>query len=135
MSARFGKGVSVVFDTDVIIWALRGNTRAVAAIDQADHLALSVVSYMELVCGARDKRELRATRTALSNLDFRILALSEDIGHRAQIYLEEYALKSNLGVSDALIAATAVEYEQRLCTANAKDYRTINEVQLDVFRP
>jgi hypothetical protein len=125
----------MLFDTDVIIWALRGNSRAAAAIDRADRLELSIVSYMELVRGARDKRELHSTKIALANLDFQILALSENIGHRASIYLEEYGLKSNIGLPDALIAATAVENGQRLCTANAKDYRAIAEIQLEVFRP
>lgn len=125
----------MLFDTDVLIWALRGNARAAAAIDNADSLNLSVVSYMELVRGARDKRELHAIKKALTNLDCEILALSENIGHRASIYLEEYAKKSNIGVADALIAATAVENGQRLCTANAKDYRAIADIQLELFRP
>jgi len=125
----------MLFDTDVIIWALRGNARAAAAIDRADSLELSIVSYMELARGARDKRELHATKMALANLDFQILPLSENIGHRASIYLEEYALKSNIGVPDALIAATAVENGQRLCTANARAYRAIAKIQLEVFRP
>jgi hypothetical protein len=125
----------MIFDTDVIIWVLRGSTRAAAAIDRADSLELSVVSYMELVQGARSKSELRATKAALSTLNFQMLALTEDIGHRASIYLEEYALKSNIGVPDALIAATAVENNMSLCTANAKDYRSIAELQLNVFRP
>ncbi len=125
----------MLFDTDVIIWALRGNARAAATIDRADSLYLSVVSYMELIRGARDKREMRATRTALANLEFQILPLSENIGHRAAVYLEEYALKSNIGVPDALIAATAVEEGQPLCTANARDYRAISEIELNIFRP
>lgn len=125
----------MLFDTDVLIWALRGNAQAAATIDSADSLQLSVVSYMELIRGARNKRELQATKKALANLDFQILGLSENIGHRASIYLEEYAMKSNIGVPDALIAATAVETGQRLCTANAKDYRAIAEIQLELFRP
>lgn len=125
----------MLFDTDVLIWALRGNARAAAAIDRADRLTLSVVSYMELIRGARNKSELHSTRSALANLDFQVLALTEDIGHRASIYLEEYALKSNLGIPDTLIAATAVEHGQPLCTANTKDYRAIADVQLVVFRP
>ncbi len=82
----------MLFDTDVIIWALRGNVRAAAAIDRADSLQISIVSYMELIRGARDKRELHTTKKTIANLDFQILALSENIGHRASIYLEEYAL-------------------------------------------
>jgi len=125
----------VLFDTDVIIWALRGNERAARLIDQDDHLELSVVSYMELLRGARDKKDLRLVRAFLAELGFHIAPLSENIGHRAAIYLEEYALKSNLGVPDALIAATAAENEVVLCTGNTKDYRAIAEVELRSFRP
>lgn len=125
----------MIFDTDVLIWAMRGNARAAAAIDKADSLALSVVSYMELLRGARNRQELQSTKAALAQLDFEILPLTENIGHRASIYLEEYALKSNIGIPDALIAATTVENGHVLCTANAKDYRSIAELKLSVFRP
>jgi predicted nucleic acid-binding protein len=125
----------MLFDTDVVIWNLRGNQRASAAIDAADRLELSVVSFMELLRGARDRKELRLTKAFLSDLGFHVLPLSENIGHRAAIYLEEYGLKSNLGIPDALIAATAVENGLLLCTGNVKDYRAIAEVELKPFRP
>jgi predicted nucleic acid-binding protein len=125
----------VIFDTDVIVWALWGNKRATAALDRAESLEVSVVSYMELLQGARDKKDLRLTKAYLADLGFRVLPLSENIGHRASIYLEEYGLKSNLGVPDALIAATAVENDRVLCSGNAKDYRDIAEVALKAFRP
>ena len=125
----------MIFDTGVIIWALRGNKRATTAIDRAKSLEISVVSYMELLQGARNKKDLRLTKAFLGDLGFQILPLSENIGHRASIYLEEYGLKSNLGVPGALIAATAVESDTVLCSGNAKDYRDIAEVTLNVFRP
>jgi len=125
----------MIFDTDVIVWVLRGNKRATTAIDRAESLEISVVSYMELLHGARDKNDLRLTKAYLAALGFRIMPLSENIGHRASIYIEEYGLKSNLGVPDALIAATAVENDIVLCSGNAKDYRDIAEVELKVFRP
>ncbi len=125
----------MLFDTDVIIWALRGNRRAAAAMDKADRLDLSVVSYMELIQGAQDKKELRMIRAYLVDLGFHILPISENIGHRASVYLEEYALKSALGIPDALIAATAAENKMQLCSGNAKHYRVISEVELKVFRP
>lgn len=125
----------MLFDTDVIIWALRGNRGAASAIDKADGLALSVVSYMELIQGARDKKDLRMMRAYLVDLGFHILPVSENIGHRASIYMEEYAMKSSLGVADALIAATAAENELPLCSGNAKHYKVISELDLEVFRP
>ena len=127
----------ILFDTypDVVIWALRGNRRAASAIDKADSLALSVVSYMELTQGAKDKKDFRMTRAYLVDLGFSILRLLENIGHRASIYLEEYTLKSSLGMPGALIAATAVENETQLFSGNAKHYRMISEANLKPFRP
>jgi predicted nucleic acid-binding protein len=119
----------------VIIWALRGNKRAAATIDAADRLELSVVSFMELLKVARDRKDLRLTKSFLVDLGFHILPLSENIGHRAAIYLEEYGLKSNLGVPDSLIAATALEHARVLCTGNLKDYRAISEVELETLPP
>jgi len=125
----------MLFDTDVLIWALRGNRRAAAALDKADRLDLSVVSYMELIQSARDKKELRMVRAYLADVGFHMVPLSENIGHRASVYLEEYALKSGLGIPDALIAATAAEGKVALCSGNTKHYRVIAEVELHVFRP
>ncbi len=48
--------------------------------------------------------------------------------------MEEYALKSSLGISDVLIAAAA-ENKPQLCSGNAKNYRVIAEVELKIFRP
>ena len=78
----------MIFDTDVIIWALRGNKRATTAIDRAESLDISVVSYMELLRSVRDKKDLRLTKAFLADLGFQIVPLSENIGHRAAIYLE-----------------------------------------------
>ncbi|MCE5228795.1 type II toxin-antitoxin system VapC family toxin [bacterium] len=125
----------MLFDTDVLIWNLRANKRASAAIDAADVLELSIVTFMELLHGARDRKELRVIKSFLADLGFTILPLTEDIGHRASIYIEEYGLKSNIGIADALIAATAVERQTVLCTGNIKDYRSIAELQLKPFRP
>ncbi len=125
----------MIFDTDVLIWALRGNPRAARTIDQADSLEISVISIMELLKGARDKRDLRLTKAFLADLGFRQLPLTENIGHRASIYIEQYGLKSNLGLPDALIAATAAENDRPLCTGNARDYRSISDIQIKSFRP
>ena len=124
----------MLFDTDVLIWALRGNKRAARAIDLAEERCLSVVNYMELLQGARDKREMHLVRSFLKDLGFRVLPLSENIGHRASIYIEEYTLKAGLRLADALLAATAVEHQLVLFSANTKRYRGISELKLKSFR-
>jgi len=125
----------MLFDTDVLIWVLRGNPRAARLIDAAPERRLSVVSYMELLQGARDRGEVKAIRGFLSDLAFQVLPLAENIGHRAAIYMEEYGLKVAMSVADALVAATAVEGRLSLCTANRKHYQVIADLNIKPFRP
>jgi hypothetical protein len=125
----------MLFDTDVLIWAIRGNPKAARAIDRADIRHVSVVNYMELLQGARDKREMRLLRSFFNDLGFITLPLSENIGHRAAVYLEEYTLRAGLCMADALVAATAVAHQLPLLTGNVKHYRAISELVVNVFRP
>lgn len=125
----------MLFDTDVLIWMLRGNARAAKAVDDTDTRAISVVVYMELLQGARDNAEVRTIKSFLADMRFAMLPLTENIGHRASIYMEEYGLSASMSMADALIAATAVESNDTLITANDKHYRTVNELSIKRFRP
>jgi len=125
----------VIFDTDVLIHAQRGSRRAAAAIDNAPIRMVSVQSVMELLQGARDKDDLRIIKRFLADLGFAVLPLTENIGHRGLVYVEEYGLSSGLRAGDAIIAATAVENGSPLTSANTKHFRPIQELELIVFRP
>ena len=125
----------MLFDTDVLIWYLRGNEKAAVAMEEAESRQLSVVSYMELLQGARDKNEVKVIRNFLKDLDFEIVPLTENIGHRASVYMEEYCLKVEMCLADALLAATAVENHFMLCTGNNKHYKPITEIEIRIFRP
>lgn len=120
----------MLFDTDVLIWVFRGNRKAAELVEATEDRFLSVVSYMELLQGARDKREVRTIKTFLTDTGFQMAPLSENIGHRAAIYMEEYGLKAGMSMADALLAATAVENQFMLCTANVRHYRAVSELQL-----
>ena len=123
----------MIFDSDVLIWALRGNEKAARVIEDDRSRTVSIVSSMELLQGARDKREMAVIRRFLT--DFETIPLCEEIGYRASLYMEQYALKVDLTPGDALVTATAVERQQVLCTGNAKHYRQIPELDLRTFRP
>ena len=125
----------MIFDTDVLIWIFRGNTKAARTLDRTDQRAVSVVTYMELLQGARDKREVKAIKSFLVDMEFSVLPLSENIGHRASIYMEEYNLSTSISMADALIAATAIEANEQLLTANDKHYKAIKELDIKRFRP
>jgi predicted nucleic acid-binding protein len=128
-------GDIVIFDTDVLIYAQRGARRAALAIDSAADRFVSVQSLMELLQGARDKDDLRIIKRFMVELSFAVLPLSENVGHRALVYIEEYGLSSGLRAADAIIAATAVENAMPLMTANAKHFRSIRDLDLVVFKP
>jgi hypothetical protein len=135
MSAKSAGVAAMLFDTDILIWVLRGYPKAIKTLDASEQRALSVVNYMELLHGARDRREAKQIRAFLADLDFDIVPLSENIGHRASIYMEQFGLKIAMGVTDALVAATAVENQLTLCTANHKHYKPIAELDIKIFSP
>jgi len=124
----------MLVDTDVLIWNLRGNDKAAALLDRQTALAISAVSYMELVQGLRNKQEMQALRQALRFWSAEIIHISDAISARACFLMEEHALGDSLQLADALIAATALEHGLELHTANVKHYRKISGMILKQFR-
>lgn len=125
----------MIFDTDVLIWYLRGNPRAAVAIDESSDRKISAVTLMELYQGARDKRELKTIGDFFYDYSFSVLPITENISHRASIYVEQFCLGAHLQMADALIAATSIEHRDILYTANAKHYKVIQELAIKVFKP
>lgn len=125
----------MLFDTDIIIWVERGNAKAASLIDGAGDRCISVQTYLELLQCAQNKRQQDAVREFLRDFGFRTLPFSENIGHRATIYIEQYALSHGLEAGDAIIAATAAENHQTLCSGNAKHFSPIRDLTLRHFKP
>jgi predicted nucleic acid-binding protein len=124
----------MLFDTDVLIWVQRGNPKAAKVIDDTEDRYLSIQSYMELLQTAKDKTQHRFVKDFLKAFSFEVLPLTQNIGHRAAIYVEEYTLSHGVRAGDALIAATAVENHLELCSGNKKHFQCIKELKLEVFK-
>ena len=125
----------MIFDTDIFIWVQRGNEKAARLIDREEIRLLSAQTYMELLQCASNRQQHDYTRDFLRDLNFRTLPLSENIGHRAAVYIETYSLTHGLRVGDAIVAATAAESNLTLCTSNMKHFRPIEGLKLKAFRP
>lgn len=77
-------------DSDILIDVSRGHAYAIAYLDSlTGDWALSQVSALELVVGARDKREMATIDEFL--LCYPVVPLNENIGSTAYSLLKTYA--------------------------------------------
>ena len=121
-------------DTDVIVWYMRGNSRAANALHKLGQFAISAITYMELLQGMRNKEEVRVLRATLKNWDTPIIPISEEISGKAVVYVEQYFLGHSLRLADVLIGATATVNGLPLLTGNLKHYRILPDLVLKIFR-
>nr|VFJ48655.1 MAG: hypothetical protein BECKFW1821A_GA0114235_102037 [Candidatus Kentron sp. FW] len=126
--------VSVLFDTDVLIWVQRGNPNAARVLRDSTELAISIFTYMELQQSARNKEALKIVGSFIKTMNFLVLPLTPEIGHRASNYVEKYTLAHAVRAGDAIIAATAFENDMTLCTGNVKHFTPIAELRIEEFR-
>ena len=125
----------MLFDTDIFIWVQRGNVKATDLMESVEERYLSVQTYMELLQSAQNKKQHQQIKDFLISFNFQVLPFTENIGHRACIYLEEYTLSNGIRAGDAIIAATATENNLTLVTSNAKHFRPIKDLKLKIFKP
>ncbi len=125
-----GRLVTII-DTDILIDAGRGVQEAVdclANIKKNSSLAISVVTQMELLVGARNKTELNALDKFFKQ--FQILKLNEAASDKSVELLETYRLSHGLAIPDSLIAATALSLGVPLISKNQRDYKFIAGLNL-----
>ena len=67
----------MIFDTDVMIWAFRGNDKALDAIDRAVMRSISAVTYMELLQGVRNKAEMLSMKRSKAILAYATHSFSQ----------------------------------------------------------
>lgn len=125
----------MIIDTDVLIWDLRGNQRARETIARNVPFSVSVITWMEIIQGMRDKSELRTFLRQMQLWSVTILQIDRDISSRAMFYVEEFFLSHRMELADALIGATAVQNNEILLTGNGRHYRHLPNIQLQKFNP
>jgi predicted nucleic acid-binding protein len=112
-----------LIDTDVLIDISRGNTAAADFVDALpEEIFISRIS-MELIVGARNKRDQNVIESFIGS--FPIKELSDSIGQKAHQQLRQYAKSHGLTLADALIAATALLNDLALVSKNEKHFRPI----------
>ena len=125
----------MIIDSDVLIWYLRGNPRAKDIVENSVPFAISVVTYMELIQGMKNKDEFRLFQKQLQKWNTGIIQINQEISSRAMFYIQEYSLSHSMMLADALIAATAVQNSETLLTANDRHYKFIPTIDCRKFNP
>ncbi len=129
MSGSFGarhatEMAGFLIDTDVLIDISRGNADAADFLDALNgEIFIGRVSAMELIAGARDRRDQEVIEKFIALFD--VKELSERIGQEAHRELKQYSKSHGLTLADALIAATAKDQDLELVSKNEKHFRPI----------
>jgi predicted nucleic acid-binding protein len=125
---------AVIVDTDILIDAGRSIADAINFLqrtEQTGTLAVSAITQMELIVGARNKNELRIIEKFLRR--FLVIKVNESISDTAVDLVRKYRLSHGLLIPDALIAATAIAVGEPLATKNRRDYQFIAGLTLHPY--
>jgi predicted nucleic acid-binding protein len=125
----------MLIDSDVLIWYIRGNKNAQKVITNNIPFKISVINYMEVIQGMKDKKELKSFQKYLRKWSVAIIQINENISTKAMFLVENYFLSSSLELGDAIIASTVLENQEILLTGNDKHYKFIPNIQIQKFKP
>jgi predicted nucleic acid-binding protein len=124
----------MLIDSDVLIWYIRGNENARNTINTTIPFKVSVINYMEVIQGMKDKKELKSFQKYLKKWSVDIIQINENVSTRAMFLVEDYYLSHSLELGDAIIAATALENQETVLTGNEKYYKFIPNIQIQKFK-
>jgi predicted nucleic acid-binding protein len=127
--------MNVLIDSDILIWMSRQHAGAIAKLQTIQLWQVSTVGYIELIQGCRNRDELDKIKKGLAACNTVFIPLTESISARAMLLIDQYALSHGLQLGDALIAATALENNMILLTANLKHFNPIAGLKIEPFDP
>jgi predicted nucleic acid-binding protein len=108
--------MTALFDTNILIDYLNGRVEAQAELARHRRRAISVVTWMEVLAGARNQAEEDVIEMFLR--DFTLIELSRRIAREAVALRRERKVR----LPDAIIWATARHESALLVTRNTKDF-------------
>ncbi len=108
--------VKAVFDTNILIDYLNGNKDAQTELGRYENPAVSIISWIELLVGARNQPEEIRLRAFLSR--FSLHQLSESVAEEAVSLRRQHKIR----LPDAIIWASARKSDSILVTRNTRDF-------------
>jgi len=122
----------IIFDTDVLIWILRGKREVIEKAKQIiedtnGYVYITPVQIAEVYAGAR-KKEIPDIEKLLNS--FRHVEINNEIGKLAGELMGKYRKSHNVELADSLIASCCIVYGFKLWTFNKKHYPMIKKKNL-----
>jgi predicted nucleic acid-binding protein len=112
-----GEPVKAVFDTNILIDYLNGIEAAKAELARYRTRQISIVTFIEVMVGAKNADEENAMRGFLAT--FEVLELSSAIAQEAILIRQQLRLK----IPDAIVYATARTQGCLLVSRNSKELK------------
>ncbi len=125
----------MLIDSDVLVWLTRGHVGAARRLHELSPWRISVVTYIELAQGCRDKTELARLKKGLAARQTEVLQVTPTISQQAAELVDALALSHGMRLADALIAATAIEHGLTLISANVKHFGAVSGLMIEAFAP
>ena len=120
-----------MLDTDLLIDYLRRHPKAAALFDKLpDDCAICAMSVAELHAGVREGAERDALNTLLAS--FTLIEVSAEIAAEGGLLRRDWGKSHGVGLTDALIAATALHCGRVLLSLNGKHFPMLGKGQLVV---
>ena len=110
--------VRVLFDSNILIDYLNGVDEARIAVSQHRSMAISLLSWIEVLSGAKSEHEHKQARRFLTR--FKRIEVDRVISAAALQVRRNRRIK----VPDAIIHATAIVEKRILITRDARDFRS-----------
>ena len=117
-------------DSDILVDYFRHTEAAANCLDSLDDWSVSVVTGLELIAGAKDKREVAEIDLVLGA--YHVVPTNPEIGQLAYNIMKTYAKANGLDPCDAMIAATAIYEGLKLSTKNEKHFRNIEALEIEL---
>jgi len=131
--------MAYLIDTDIIIFALRGDKTVLAKFEENKNIPISIsmITYAELVFGAKrsgneQKNMLKVNRIReiypVEELNIGIMEVFADI--KTKMYAQAIRIED----MDLFIAATAIYNDLTLVTNNTKHFKNIPLLELENWK-
>jgi predicted nucleic acid-binding protein len=112
---------TLLIDTDVLIDYLRGKPQAIQYLENlTEFLLVSSITIAELYAGVREGKERKALDEFVRA--FEVVPVNDEIAVKGGLYRRDYFKSHNVGLADAIIAATSEIRNAYLVTLNQKHF-------------